>query len=42
MEELRELQKFQIEALQKENEALKERLKNATDLLNDLLNDLKQ
>ena len=49
MEELRELQRFQIEALQKENEALKyekirlqNSLEKATELLKKMLNDLKK
>lgn len=47
MEDLRELQRFQIEALQKENASLKienanfkAQIKEATELLKEILNDL--
>jgi hypothetical protein len=40
MEDLRELQRFQIEALQKENASLKSQIKEATELLKEILNDL--
>ena len=40
MEDLRELQRFQIEALQKENASLKSQIKEATKLLKEILNDL--